>query len=163
MRRLLILLTGLAVLSPVAGAVRWSAGLQAAGLTTGTQSGGPLAPGASLAFGAHLDVEGDLSQALALRATLGGNVGLNRLPEARLDLTLLHHDGDLYYGAGVGSGLSADFGDNDSGLPGVVFTPLMLLNAHAVLGRDFRRTQVEGLLRLGLQSALEVRVNFHLP
>jgi len=115
-------------------------------------------------MGAHLSVEGDLnlSQALALRGTLGGNVGLNRLPEARLDLTLLHNDGVLYYGGGIGSGLAADFGDNGSGLPGLAFSPLVLLNAHAVLGRDFGNVQVEGLVRLGIESGIEVRMNIPL-
>jgi len=155
------LLTSLAVLSPTVRAARWTAGVQAAGLNlnAGTHSGGPAAPGSSLAVGAHLGVEGDLNQALALRGTLAGNVGLNRLPEARLDLTLLHHDGVLYYGGGSGSGVVADFGDNGSGIPALVFSPLVLLNAHAVLGRDFGTVQVEGRLRLGIESAIEVRVN----
>ncbi len=155
----LILLASLTVLSPTAQAVRWTAGVQAAGLNAGTQSGGPAAPGSSVAVGAHLSVEGDLNQALALRGTLAGNVGLNRLPEARLDLTLLHHDGVLYYGGGIGSGVAADFGDNGSGISGLVFSPLVLLNAHAVLGRDFGTVQVEGLLRLGIESAIEIRLN----
>ena len=162
MRRLLTLLASLALLSPMVQAVQWTAGLQTAGLTTGTRSGGPAAQGSSLALGAHLSVEGNLSPGLALRGTAGGNVGLNRIPEARLDLTLLHHAGGLYYGGGVGSGVIADFGDSGSSLPGIVFSPLLLLNGHAVLGRDFGTAQVEGLLRLGIQSAIELRVNFPL-
>lgn len=163
MRRSLIVLASLASLSPMAHAVQWAAGLQTTGLNNGTVSSGPASQGASLAFGAHLSVEGNLSSSLALRGTLEGNVGLNRIPEARLDLTLLHHEGGLYYGGGVGSGVVADFGDNGSGLPGIIFSPLILLNGHAVLGRDFGTTQVEGLLRLGLESAIELRVNFLLP
>lgn len=163
MRRFMIVLASLAILWPTAHAVQWAAGLQVTGLNNGTMSGGPVSPGAALAFGAHLSGEGNLSSSLALRGTLEGNVGLNRIPEARLDLALLHHEGELYYGGGIGSGVVADFGDNGSGLPGITFSPLTLLNGHVVLGRNFGTTQVEGLLRLGLESAVDLRVNFLLP
>ncbi|MFC4453546.1 hypothetical protein [Deinococcus sonorensis] len=121
-----------------------------------------MSPGAALAVGVHLSVEGHVSDTLNLRSSLEGNVGLNRLPEVRLDLTLLHHAGRVYYGGGVGSGLVADFGSNESGLPGIVFSPITMLNAHAVLGWDLGSSRLEGVLRLGPEHALEVRAIFPL-
>ncbi|WP_345462768.1 hypothetical protein [Deinococcus carri] len=147
---LLTLLT----LSSAQGA-QWRFGVQASTLL-------PDNFGLAATVGGHLSVQGAVSRSLDLRGLLEGNVGLNRAPEVRLDLTLLKNSGSLYYGGGIGSGLLADFGDPGSGIPLIVYSPLLLANVHGVLGYDFGGPRLEGMARLGPNPGVGLRASFPL-
>lgn len=112
--------------------------------------------------GAHASVLGPVGADLLVRGTLEGNLGLHLLPNLRLDIDLLKTNADLYYGAGIGTGLSADLKDGGSGFPNAVLSPVALLNIHGVLGKTFGNGYVEGLLRAGPTFSVGLRygVNF---
>lgn len=105
--------------------------------------------------GVHVSVQGPVgSQGTLLRGTVEGNLGLRSAkPNVLLDLTLLRAGGaggtgKLYYGAGLGSGVSFDMSDTPAGLPAFVFSPIRLANLHGVVGWRGRDVSVEALARL---------------
>lgn len=135
---------------------------QAAEWRFGVQGGTDILYGGAL--GGHLSVEGPVNRAgtLNLRGTLEGNVHFQGLADTRLDVTLLGHSGNLYYGGGLGSGVAFDLNETGGGLPLFVYTPLLMANLHGVLGYDFGGARLEGVARVGLNPGVGLRTSFPL-
>ena len=113
-------------------------------------------------FGGYLSVQGSVGRGLQLRGVVEGGAlsGLKSVPILRLDADVLRYNERFYYGGGLGSGAIFDFSDGGSGLPNIVLSPVALLNAHAVIGRDFGVYSVEGVVRAGAFLGLSVRASF---
>ncbi|WP_139322709.1 hypothetical protein [Deinococcus marmoris] len=98
-------------------------GLQGSVLPARAASAGVDATGLGGLAGVHVSVQGPVgSRGTLLRGTLEGNFGLRSAkPNVLLDLTLLRTGGPvgtgkLYYGAGLGSGVSFDMSDTPASL-----------------------------------------------
>lgn len=121
--------------------------------------------GSLFGLGAHVMVSTPLNAArdLQLRGNLEGNLESGGVPDLLLDVTLIKRNAAFYYGVGVGSGVAFDFVDHGSSFPGIILSPIFLVNVHGVLGTTLSGgIAVEGLLRVGAAPRLEARVSFPL-
>lgn len=116
-----------------------------------------IGAGVSPVFGVDVSASGVLNDNLTLRGKLGAEWLLGA-PALRLDATWLSR-GELYWGAGLGSGVLFDFYDGGSGLPAIVFSPILLTNVHAVVGKNFGDMQFEGYLRAGVGYGAGISLN----
>ena len=135
------------------------------GLQTGVATAAPAGKGALIGLGAHMTLSTPINAArdLQVRGNLEGNLQLNGVPNILLDVTLIKQRAGMYYGGGIGSGVSFDFADYGSGLPFIILSPEFLANIHGVVGTTLSNgTVVEGLFRLGAAPRLEARVSFPL-
>lgn len=99
------------------------------------------------------------SGTLQLRGVLSGGVigGFGPVePFLRVDTDLLNTSDGFYFGGGLGSGLSFE-GDIYT-----LLSPLVLANAHLIVGKDFGSYSLEGIARLGFISGVGVRASFPL-
>lgn len=152
-----LLFPAVTVLLGQAGAAQVQLGLQAAANLP------VISSTASVMGGGHMAALWNVNGTLKFRPVLEGNLSSGFAPSLRLDLDLLKVSGAAYYGAGLGSGLMFDMTDGGSGLPGIVLSPVALLNGHAFYGTTFNNTYVEGLFRLGPISSAGVRFGLWLP
>jgi hypothetical protein len=159
--------------SLVAGLLTLAAPLgQAAVYRVGAQLGGGLTaiyPVVTTEFGLHASVQAPLNPGSTwqLRGVLEASAlrtltpGLGTAAVVRLDGDLLNTGRFLYYGAGLGSGLT--FGGGLSATASETLqSALWLLNAHLVLGHDFGPFSLEGVGRVGALSGLSVRASIPL-
>ncbi|UBV43379.1 hypothetical protein LAJ19_03975 [Deinococcus taeanensis] len=150
---------------------RWCLGALMCASTAGAQihlglsgSAGPV----GTEGGVHASVLSAWQGGGRWRGTLG--VSLNtrpspfrRRPWLRADVTHLRSLGaDRYAGVGVGTGLLLSRESTAGGLPLAVYSPLLAANLHGVYGAAFGGVDLEGALRLGARSSVEVRMNFPL-
>ncbi|WP_425147644.1 hypothetical protein [Deinococcus sp.] len=127
-------------------------------LADSSSSGVPVSLGAHVMLGGPSTPE----DGWRWRGTLEGQYYFAGAGKLALDATLLRQQPDFYFGGGVGSGVFLDFRSNafESGL---AFGPLLLTNLHGVVGTQLGGVQLEGVLRVGLISGAELRVNLPLP
>jgi hypothetical protein len=146
-----------------------SSAAQAAEFRLGAQLGAITAFGAGGAAGeagVQLSLQTPLNAArtLQLRGTLEGGAAFGAglaSPLLRLDTALLFTGGNLYYGGGLGSGVALVPGST-ADLPTALFSPLLLLNAHGIVGKDFGPFALEGLVRVGLLPSIHLRASIPL-
>jgi hypothetical protein len=165
------LLTALTIFSgaSVAQAAEFRLGLQANGITLLGQA---LAAEAGVNFSVQwpLGTGGlQLRQVVEGGAIIApGSTGVDILPLLRFGTDLIKYGGALYYGGGLGSGVFIPTGRAAPGPStpdeslGILLSPLLLANVHAIIGKDFGGYSVEGIVRLGAVSSLGVRASFPL-
>ncbi|CAM4309087.1 hypothetical protein [Deinococcus marmoris] len=141
-------------------------GVQGSVLPARAASAGVDATGLGGLAGVHVSVQGPVgSRGVLLRGTLEGNLGLRSArSNMLLDLTLLRvggtvGTGKLYYGAGLGSGVSFDISDTSASLPAFIFSPIRLANVHGVVGWNAGDVSVEALARLSVTPAFGVKLS----
>lgn len=133
---------------------------RAADVRLGVQFGRSYGQDAGVSeVGGHLSFQRLLGAgSLQVRSVVEASVlfGGGVAPLVRVDGDLLYKPGSFYLGGGIGSGLLIS-----SSLGGLL-SPLLLLNAHGVVGNDFGAFSLEGLVRFGLVGGVGVRASFPL-
>ena len=138
--------------------------LQASAFVIGDNYGTSGTTSVPVLLGAHLMVGGPSTPAdgWRWRGTLEGKYWLSGVGAVTADATLLKQQPAFYFGGGLGSGVLVNF--NNSLSDNLFYGALVLTNLHGVIGTDLGGgAQLEGVLRLGLISGVEARINFPLP
>ena len=78
------------------------------GLQTSVGTAAPAGKGVLIGLGAHLTLSTPINAArdLQVRGNFEGNLQLNGVPNILLDVTLIKQSSGIYYGGGIGSGVS---------------------------------------------------------